>query len=64
MSLSGAALPKDVNTNKGLYGRPLRNKQILMQGIKPPVAALEFLKELNQYSPGMAVKHHVPRLLL
>ena len=60
VSLSGATLRNDVDTNKELYGRPLHNKQILMQGIKPPVAAQGLLNELNQYSHVQGSQHHVP----
>ncbi len=50
VSLSGATLRNDLDTNKELYGRPLHNKQILMQGVKPPEGAHGLLVELNQYS--------------
>ena len=39
VSLSGATLRNDLDTNKELYGRELHNKQIVMQGIKAPAAA-------------------------
>ncbi len=50
ISLSGATLRNDLDANKELYGRKLHNKQILMQGIKPPASADRLIKELNGYS--------------
>lgn len=50
ISLSGATLRNDLDTNNELYGRELHNKQIVMQGIKAPAAAGRLLGELNRYS--------------
>jgi lipid-binding SYLF domain-containing protein len=50
ISLSGATLRQDVDTNKAIYGRTLQNKEIVQTGIAPPAAAKEFLDALNKYS--------------
>ena len=50
LSLSGATLRQDLDTNQNLYGKPLLNKQIVQGDVKPPAAAAEFLALLNKYS--------------
>jgi lipid-binding SYLF domain-containing protein len=50
LSLSGATLRQDLDTNQNLYGKPFRNRQIIQGDIKPPAAAAEFLALLNKYS--------------
>ncbi len=50
LSLSGSTLRNDLDTNKELYGKKLHNKQILMQGTRPPAAAQQLITELNGYS--------------
>ncbi len=50
LSLSGATLRQDLDTNKALYGRTLQNKEIVDTGIAPPAVAKEFLGALNKYS--------------
>ena len=50
ISLSGATLRQDLDTNKALYGRTLQNKEIVQTGIAPPAAAKDFLDALNKYS--------------
>jgi len=50
LSLSGATLRQDLDTNKALYGRTLQNKEIIEGGIAPPEAAKDFLGALNKYS--------------
>ncbi len=50
LSLSGATLRQDLDSNKALYGRTLQNKEIIQNGIAPPAAAKEFLAALNKYS--------------
>jgi lipid-binding SYLF domain-containing protein len=50
ISLSGATLRQDLDTNKALYGRTLQNKEIIGTGITPPAAAKAFLTTLNKYS--------------
>ncbi len=50
LSLSGATLRQDLDTNKALYGKALQNKEIIGTSIAPPAAAKEFLAVLNKYS--------------
>ncbi len=50
ISLSGATLREDLDSNKALYGRTLQNKEIIETGIAPPAAARGFLGTLNKYS--------------
>ncbi len=50
ISLSGATLRQDLDTNQALYGRTLQNKEIIQNGVAPPAAAKEFLATLNKYS--------------
>jgi lipid-binding SYLF domain-containing protein len=50
ISLSGATLRQDLDSNKALYGRRLQNKEIIQNGIAPPAAAKGFLDVLNKYS--------------
>ena len=50
LSLSGATLRQDLDTNKALYGRTLQNREIVQTGIAPPAAAKDFLAALNKYS--------------
>jgi SH3 domain-containing YSC84-like protein 1 len=50
VSLSGATLRPDRESNKELYGEPLGNKEILMTSMEPPAAARPLLTELDRYS--------------
>ncbi len=50
ISLSGATLRNDLDTNRELYGKKIPNKDILMQGMKPPASASKLIEELNTYS--------------
>lgn len=50
LSLGGATLRNDLDANKELYGKPLRNRQIVMTRMKAPVAAGKLLGLLNKYS--------------
>jgi lipid-binding SYLF domain-containing protein len=50
LSLSGATLRQDLDTNKVLYGRDIQNREIIESGIAPPAAAKEFLGTLSKYS--------------
>jgi len=50
LSLSGATLRQDLDTNKALYGRTLQNKEIVDTGIAPPAVAKDFLGTLNKFS--------------
>ncbi len=50
VSLSGATLRQDLDTNQNLYGKPLTNKQIIQGDVKPPAVAADFIAMLNKYS--------------
>ncbi|MGO9097805.1 MAG: lipid-binding SYLF domain-containing protein [Bryobacteraceae bacterium] len=50
LSLSGATLRQDLDTNKALYGRTLQNKEIVETNVPPPASAADFLATLNKYS--------------
>ncbi|MEO8052574.1 MAG: lipid-binding SYLF domain-containing protein [Acidobacteriota bacterium] len=51
ISLEGATLRPDDNTNRELYGRRMRNRQILTGNIKTPAAAEQFRHALTRESP-------------
>ena len=57
VSLQGATLRQDLDENEELYGRRITNKQIVMQRMKPPVAASELLAMLNKYSRHESTSH-------
>jgi lipid-binding SYLF domain-containing protein len=50
LSLQGATLRQDLDDNATLYGKKLENREIVMQGIRPPEAASKLLSLLNKYS--------------
>lgn len=50
LSLSGATLRQDLDTNQNLYGRALQNKEIVETAVPPPASAAGFLGLLNKYS--------------
>jgi len=50
VSLQGATLRQDLDTNQKLYGRKLENRQIIQENVRPPAAAKEFLGVLNKHS--------------
>jgi lipid-binding SYLF domain-containing protein len=50
LSLSGATLRQDLDTNKSLYGKTMQNKEVIESGIAPPAAAAELMGLLNKYS--------------
>jgi lipid-binding SYLF domain-containing protein len=50
VSLSGASLRPDRDSNKELYGEKLDNRQILMTKREPPAAARALIAELDKYS--------------
>lgn len=50
VSLQGATLRQDLNDNAELYGRPLRNKQIIYGGVPWPSDASEFHSVLDRYA--------------
>ena len=50
VSLGGATLRNDLDSNKELYGKRLNNREILMQKVKAPAAASKLLMLLSRYS--------------
>jgi len=50
VSLSGASLRPDRDSNRDLYGEKLDNRQILMTDRQPPAAARALIAELDKYS--------------
>lgn len=50
ISLDGATLRPDVDSNADLYGRKLTNEQIVMGKIKSPASGSKLTAELNRYS--------------
>ena len=51
ISLEGATLRSDEDTNKELYGRQVTNREILSGDFKTPAAADKFERQLNRESP-------------
>ncbi len=50
LSLSGATLRQDLDSNASLYGKKLTNKEIILGKVAAPAAAAPFLGALNKYS--------------
>src|SRR5450432_4520274 len=50
LALEGATLRQDLNDNAALYGKKLRNREIVTKGVHPPKAAAKLLVLLNRYS--------------
>jgi lipid-binding SYLF domain-containing protein len=50
LSLEGATLRPDEDSNKDLYSKPVTNREIVSGGVEPPPAAGRLLGELNKYS--------------
>ncbi|MGH9631217.1 MAG: lipid-binding SYLF domain-containing protein [Bryobacteraceae bacterium] len=50
ISLNGATLRPDMETNKELYGKKIENREIVSGSVPPPPAAEEFISQLNKYS--------------
>ena len=49
VSLSGATLRQDTDTNKDLYGKPLTNREILEGSVKPPSSAAALMAAISKY---------------
>jgi SH3 domain-containing YSC84-like protein 1 len=49
VSLSGATLREDQDTNKDLYGKPLTNREILEGTVKPPASAAVLTSAVRKY---------------
>jgi SH3 domain-containing YSC84-like protein 1 len=50
ISLSGATLREDEDWNKELYGKPIKNREIVTGKTDPPAPAATLMAELNKYS--------------
>jgi lipid-binding SYLF domain-containing protein len=50
ISLQGATLRPDRDAIRGLYGKELENKAIVMGDIQPPASAQKLVSTLNKYS--------------
>ena len=50
VSLQGATLRQDVGDNADIYGRPLRNKEIIYGPVTWPADASEFHSVLDHYA--------------
>lgn len=50
ISLSGATLREDEEWNRELYGKPIKNREILTTNVPPPASANDLLAALNKYS--------------
>ena len=50
ISLDGATLRNDLDSNQAMYGKRWTNRQILNSGAAPPATASKLLSELNKYS--------------
>ena len=50
ISLNGATLRDDEDWNTDMYGKPMKNRDIILGTLAPPKAAEALLGELNRYS--------------
>lgn len=50
VSLKGSTLREDKTWNRELYGKEMRNKDIITTGMAAPAASAELLTELNRFS--------------
>lgn len=50
VSLQGATLRQDLDTNRNLYGKTMTNKEVAESDVKPPAAAAPLLDLLNKHS--------------
>ncbi len=50
ISLEGATLRPDDDSNRDLYGKPLTNREIVTGNIAPPAGAEKLTEALNKYS--------------
>jgi lipid-binding SYLF domain-containing protein len=52
VSLDGTVVSQDGNEDRKLYGREVRNRDVLMGQVLPPSAAQTLISELDRYSPA------------
>ena len=50
VSLQGATLRQDLDTNKDLYGKKIENRDVVLTNVAVPAAAAKLLGEFNKYS--------------
>ena len=50
ISLSGATLREDTDWNTEMYGRPIKNREVLTTPVPPPAFVAALLDSLNKYS--------------
>jgi lipid-binding SYLF domain-containing protein len=50
LALEGATLRQDLDDNAEIYGRKLKNREIVTTGLRTPRAAARLINLLNQYS--------------
>jgi SH3 domain-containing YSC84-like protein 1 len=50
LALQGATLRQDLDDNGTLYGKKLKNREIVLQGVRAPEAAAKLLSLLTKYS--------------
>jgi lipid-binding SYLF domain-containing protein len=50
ISLNGATLREDSDDNVELYGKKIKNREIVDGGVTPPASAAALLDDLNRYS--------------
>lgn len=50
ISLSGATLREDDDWNRELYGKSIKNREVVTGNTAPPKGATELMAELNKYS--------------
>jgi SH3 domain-containing YSC84-like protein 1 len=50
LALEGATLRQDLNDNAALYGKKLRNREIVTTAVRTPKAAVKLIAQLNKYS--------------
>ena len=51
ISLQGATLREDEEANQELYGKKMKNREIVEKSVPPPAGAARLLSLLNRYSP-------------
>jgi lipid-binding SYLF domain-containing protein len=50
VALEGATLRQDLDDNAALYGKRLKNREIVTRGIRPPKSAAKLIALLNRHS--------------
>jgi lipid-binding SYLF domain-containing protein len=58
VSLQGATLRQDLDDNQDMYGRRLKNKEVVFGNVRWPQSGSEFNSVLNRYSARAAARRH------